>query len=321
LASLVKFRLKRHSKAVAPVVATVILLAIFIAVVAAALSFATTELTGYYAQSDFQQSQTFALNLAQTVGSVGFSFGRSLSVGYGFKYASLALIPVAVRYNVAITTNSSGGCPKTCTFEAYSGFLLVAISGHLYSLKNGYTAIFYPSKYNRLASTGGSGSFAMAFTKEYQSGGPSGGDFIDTAVVPIPFALNSSLTSKFGSYASNVQNLTRIYLIQLSTVSQPLPLPTNCSVAVNPPNNKVVEYNESTGYLTVQGESQAVCSLADVQSVQISVNVMPSFSGVYGQFFVFPTQTMSLNPPHPLTNPRFGWQVEVFIGDVGVSGT
>ncbi|MEM0322193.1 MAG: hypothetical protein QW613_07370 [Thermoprotei archaeon] len=125
---------------VSPVVATIILIAIFIIVVSAALAFTQTELTSYYAQSDLSQAQSFASNLAQAINSVAFTFGRSLSIGYGFKYAAIAYIPNVVKYTITISEQSG----QTYTFQISTGILIVAISAHFYSLGENYEQTIYP---------------------------------------------------------------------------------------------------------------------------------------------------------------------------------
>ncbi|PSN84305.1 hypothetical protein B9Q02_09655 [Candidatus Marsarchaeota G1 archaeon BE_D] len=312
--------MRKSKKAVSPVVATIILIAVFIAVVAAALSFATVELSSYYAQSDFNQSQNFVLSLAESLENVGFTFGRSVSIGYAFKYASVALIPVAIQYSVTLTFVS--GSP--ITLSTYTGFVLVAISGHYYSLGSNFYSIVYPPSYKSLSSFGGSGSMGFAFMREYQTGGKGGGVFLDSVVVPIPLSLNLTLTSSIGSQ-STTQYITRIYLLQLSYYKTPLPLPTNCATQ-NPPTQKVVKFNLTSGFLSLQGGSQTVCSYSGVKSVQISVQGVPPYSQFYpvgsNSFFVFPSTLTTLNcPSKACSGSTSSWQVQVFIGDVGVNGS
>jgi len=290
---------------VSPVVATIILIAIFIAVVSAALGFTQTELTSYYAQSDLNQAQSFASNLAQAVNSVAFTFGRSLSIGYGFKYATVAYIPNVLVYT--ITIEGEGG---TYAFQIYTGILLVAISAHFYSLGRNYEQILYPQSYTRLVSLGGAGSYSLAYSKEYFA---SGQPYIYTVIAPIPLAINNTVTLQAGS-TETTQYVTKIYLAQLVPGSQQEQPPQSCTQTAQPKIG-VVTYNLTTGYISAQGAGYASCTVANVESIKISVS---SVSQLYpSSFFIFPSTSETIHPP----SQNGEWQIQFYVGPVELGGS
>lgn len=289
----------RAKRAVSPVVATIILLAVFIVVVGAALSFAQTELSSYYAQSDLNQAQSFASSMAQAINSVAFTFGRSISIGYGFKYAAIAYIPNALKYTITVQTTSSG----TQTFYVYSGMLMVAISARFFSLGQSYQQTLYPTTYPRLVSIGGGGSYTLAYSKEYFS---SGQPYIYTVIVPIPLALNITQGGQTTQYVA------KIYITQLVPVNQQSQPPSGCNQS-QPPQLKVVKYNLTTGYVSAQGLGYASCAVSNVNSVTVSVTAINQLYPA--GFFVFPQTSMSLN------RPGTPWQLQLYVGVVGLGGS
>jgi len=296
--------MRKSKKAVSPVVATVILIAVFIAVVSAALSFAEVELSSYYAQSDLQQSSTLASQVAQGINAVALTFGRSVSIGYSFKYASIAVIPNVVKYVIQI---SSSECPNNmCYVYAYTGMLVIAIPAHYYSLGNDYMSTIYPASFpitKTFVSKGGSGSIALAFTKEFESNGI---EFLYTVVVPVPLEVNT--TQSIGG--SQKIPVVRLYFVQLSNLAQQYPLPSNCTA--NPPKASVSILSLKSGYITVQGQGSQVCTVIGVTS--ISIQWYPMSTLYSSQFFNFP-QTGQV-----IVFPNGNAELQVYIGDVGVGG-
>ncbi|PSN96690.1 hypothetical protein B9Q04_00275 [Candidatus Marsarchaeota G2 archaeon BE_D] len=294
----------RPRAGVSPVVATIILIAIFIAVVSAALGFTQTELTSYYAQSDLNQAQSFASNLAQAVNSVAFTFGRSLSIGYGFKYATIAYIPNVLVYTITVTA-----ADNTYTFQIYTGILLVAISAHFYSLGQNYEQTIYPQKYTRLVSLGGAGSYSLAYSKEYFT---SGQPYIYTVIAPIPLAINNTITLQAGS-TQKTQYVTKIYLAQLVPGNQQEQPPQSCT-QITPPKIGVVTYNVTTGYISTQGAGYASCTIANVESITVSAS---SASQLYPtSFFIFPSLQETIHPP----SQGGEWQLQLYVGSVELGG-
>ncbi len=290
---------------VSPVVATIILIAIFVAVVSAALGFTQTELTSYYAQSDLNQAQSFASNLAQAINSVAFTFGRSLSIGYGYKYATVAYIPNVLTYTIKVTAASS-----IYTFQIYTGILLIAISAHFYSLGQNYEQTLYPQSYTRLASLGGAGSYSLAYSKEYFTSGQA---YIYTVIVPIPLAINNTVSLQTGS-TKTTQYVTKIYLAQLVPGSQQEQPPQSCTQTTQPKIG-VVTYNLTTGYISAQGAGYASCTVANIESITISVS---SASQLYqSSFFIFPSTQETINPP---SSQNGQWQLQLYVGPVELGG-
>ncbi|MEM3655837.1 MAG: hypothetical protein QXP58_04940 [Thermoprotei archaeon] len=289
---------------VSPVVATIILIAIFIIVVSAALNFADTELSGYYAQSDLQQSRSVSSQVAQSINSVAFTFGRSLSVGYSFKYASIAIIPDVMEYLITVQSES---CPNNeCQLTAYTGMLLIGIPAKYYTLGNNYQSIIYPGVFNlskTFVSKGGSGSMALAFSKEFESGSNL---FLYTAVIPLPLETNTT-QSPLGS---NPVFVVRIYLTQVSTLLNPYPLSPSCSAP--PPQSPVYVFQQKSGFISVQGQGEEVCTINNIQSVEITAKPMGT---------LYPAGFFGFNSGQTINfNSNKNVELQVFIGDVGMGG-
>ncbi len=292
------FRSRTHRRAISPVIATVILLAVFIALVSAALAFVDTELTSYYANSDLASSSTFAQNYAQAVQSVGMTFGRSLSIGYGVKYAQLAFIPAALQYTITVGSQS-------CLIV--TGFLLSAISASYYSLGKNYYINYYPGKFSGLSSIGASGSFARAFATEYQST-PNSPFFLDTVVMGIPQVTNFMLTTP----GSSPVNITRIYLPELYYRNNPIPM--DCSGSMGP-STEVTRFTSPTGYISAQGQGLQVETYSSTSTTfQITASATPAFSSQYPlSFYHFSSSTQTFHI-------QSGQEIQIFIGDIEVLG-
>lgn len=300
----------RRKKAISPVIATIILIGIFVAVVAAALGFAFDELSSYYAQSDLQQSNSVSTQVAQGINSVALTFGRSVSVGYSFRYASVAVIPDVLQYYIQVV---SPNCPQNvCTIYAYTGMFMIAIPGHYFSLGNNYQAVIYPTGFDpskTFVSKGGSGSMTVSFTKEFESP-TGGGENLYTAVVPVPLETNTTQTLTSSSKPTPV---IRLYIVQLSSVGEPYQLASNC--AAKPPNATVSVFSLKSGYISVQGQGEQVCTIFNIQDVTISV----VYNGALypAQFFGFSPTGQTIGGYTAKSNVT----LQVFIGDVGIGGS
>jgi hypothetical protein len=298
----------RRKSAISPVIATIILIGIFVAVVSAALGFAFDELSSYYAQSDLQQSNSVSTQVAQGINSVALTFGRSVSVGYSFRYASVAVVPDVIQYVITVV---SPNCPHSvCTIYAYTGMLMIAIPGHYFSLGNNYQAVIYPTGFvpsNTFVSKGGSGSMSVSFSKEFENPA-GGGENLYTVVVPVPLEINTTQTLTSSAKPTPV---IRLYVVQLSSVGQPYQLASNCTA--KPPSATVSVFNLKSGYISVQGQGEQVCTIFNILKVQVSEynnNTLypPQFFG-----FAQVGQSISYNSPSNVT-------LQVFVGDVGIGG-
>ncbi|MEM0322192.1 MAG: hypothetical protein QW613_07365 [Thermoprotei archaeon] len=155
---------------------------------------------------------------------------------------------------------------------------------------------------------GGGGSSTLAYSKEYFTGGQP---YIYTVVVPIPLAINNTVTIQTGS-TSLRQSITKIYLAQLVPQSQQIQPPQTCNTPAQQYN--VVRYNLTSGYISAQGLGYATCTVTNVKSITISAQAT---SQLYPQqFFIFPSSQSAINPP-PNTQ---AWQLQLYVGEVGLGG-
>ena len=276
--------IKRHTKAIAPVVSTLFLMAVMMIGVTLGFSFIQANLALRSAEYDFVAAKSFMERVGLHIDDVAWVTGRTETVRYTAQNGELDVESAVLRYSIQLY---DGTTPLPISeFSIDVGAIFFNVPTSLYSLGNGYFERIHPEFAEELVISGTSGPITQVF-----------------AIQPNPIPTEDTYLKVV------IASLLRYVVSNVS-----LPDQSNSYIRFYLPNPILGDAPTTSQSITLTGQSIAVYRDSDVDHIEVTVSFPQLDRGYDNTFFQFPQVTQTIDVPTGTEFELFASEVEVNIG-------